>query len=120
MHDVHLPAGLHAERVAIYGALAAARPVAVAMGNQDAAAVDVAAVTAQGQIYRHAVVAEDADVGAFFLALQIHGGGGTVEKGFHLDVRGDAPAFRRRVRTVGTRRLGTVSGLRRFRSCIFL
>lgn len=102
VHDVHLAAGFHAERVAVHGALAAARPVTVAVRNQDAAAVDVATVAAQGQIYRYAVVAQDADIRAVFLALQVHGGGGTVEKGFHLDVRGDAPAFRRRVRTVGS------------------
>lgn len=111
VHDVHLAAGLHTERVAVHGALATTRPVAVAVGNQDAAAVDVAAVAAQGQIYRHAVVAQYADICAIFLALQVHGGCGTVEEGFHLYVRGDSPAFRRWVRTVGTQCLSTAFGL---------
>ena len=93
MHDIHLAAGFYAKRVAIYGALAAARPVAMPVRNCYLAAIDVTTVTAQGQIHWYAVVTEDADVRAVFFTLQLHRCGGAVDEGFHLDVGGYAPAF---------------------------
>ena len=70
VHQIQLPAGFHAERITIYRALAAPRPVAMPMRNHNPAAVDVTPVSAQRQIHRYSVVTQKADIRPVLLPLR--------------------------------------------------